>query len=261
MVQDGPHSWRQLSGPTVTLDKPTHGDPSLTLPEDAADGTTLEFQLTVTDQEGQSDSDTMIVTVAAAGTIRPTATAGPDLAGAPDDSVTLQGRGSTNPYGKWYQMTHLWTQMSGPAVTLSDPTKGDPSFTVPSDAAGGTTLEFQLTVTDKEDQSDSDTMTVTVTGDVPDTNAPPVFDAGPSAAFSMAENSPAGTSVGLPLTATDPDDDTLTYSLSGADAGSFDLNAATGQLTTKEGVTYDYEAKQTYAVTVTAEGPEGPSPP
>ena len=255
------HSWRQLSGPTVTLDKPTHGDPSFTLPADAADGTTLEFQLTVTDQEGQSDSDTMIVTVAAAGTIRPTATAGPDLTGAPGDSVTLQGRGSTNPYGKWYQMTHLWTQMSGPAVTLSDPTKGDPSFTVPSDAAGGTTLEFQLTVTDKEDQSDSDTMTVTVTvtGDVPDTNAPPVFDAGPSAAFNLPENTAAGENVGLPLTATDPDDDTLTYSLSGDDAGSFDLNAATGQLTTRESVTYDYESKPTYAVTVTAEDPEGAS--
>ena len=63
--------------------------------------------------------------------------------------------------------------------------------------------------------------------------------------------------MGLPLTATDPDDDTLTYTLSGADYGSFDLNAATGQLTTREGVSYDYETQAAYAVTVTAEDPEG----
>ena len=39
------------------------GDPRFTIPTDAADGTTLVFQLTVTDQEGQSDSDTVTVTV------------------------------------------------------------------------------------------------------------------------------------------------------------------------------------------------------
>ena len=91
------HAWTQLSGPTVTLDNPTHGEPSFTVPDDAADGTTLEFQLTVTDKEGESDSDTMVVTVAAPELVRPTACAGPDLAGAPGERVTLQGTCSANP--------------------------------------------------------------------------------------------------------------------------------------------------------------------
>ncbi len=156
------HAWTQVSGPTVTLSDPTRGDPAFTVPADTENGTTLEFRLTVTDKEGVSDSDTMTVTVATLETIRPTANAGPDLTGAPGESVTLQGRGSTNPYGKWYQMTHAWTQLSGPTVTLSDTTVGDPTFTIPADVADGTTLEFQLTVTDKEGQSDSDTVTATV---------------------------------------------------------------------------------------------------
>ncbi len=156
------HSWTQLSGPTVTLSDPTKGAPTFTIPADAAEGTTLEFQLTVTDKEGQSDSDTMIVTVAAPEAIRPTAKAGPDLTGAPGEIVTLQGTDSTNPYGAWWRMAHQWTQLSGPTVTLSDATVGNPSFTLPADAEVGTTLEFQLTVTDKEGETDSDTVTVTV---------------------------------------------------------------------------------------------------
>ncbi len=178
------YQWTQLSGPAVTLTHPRttqpagkFADPSFTIPADAAGGATLEFRLTVTDQEGQSDSDTMTVTVTGAEPepVRPTATAGPDLTGAPGESVTLQGKGSVNPYGRWHQMAHQWTQLSGPTVTLTHPRTtqpagkfADPSFTIPADAAGGTTLEFQLTVTDKEGQSDSDTVTVTVA-------APPPF--------------------------------------------------------------------------------------
>ncbi len=260
------HSWTQLSGPTVALDEPTHGDPAFTIPADAADGTTLEFRLAVMDEKGESDSDTMIVTVAPPETIQPTAKAGPDLTGAPGESVTLQGKGSRNPYGRWHQMAHQWTQLSGPLVTLTHPKTSqpaskfaDPSFTIPADAAGMVKLEFQLTVTDKEGVSDSDTMTVTVTGDVPDTNDPPVFDAGPSAAFSLSENTVTGENVGLPLTAQDPDNDVLTYSLSDTDAASFDIDAASGQLTTREGVIYDYETQQTYEVTVTASDGNGGS--
>ncbi len=67
-------------------------------------------------------------------------------------------------------MAHQWTQVSGPTVTLTHPKTfqpaanfGDPSFTIPADAAAGTKLEFQLTVTDKEGESHSDTVIVTVT--------------------------------------------------------------------------------------------------
>ena len=65
---------------------------------------------------------------------------------------------------------------------------------------------------------------------------------------SIAENTPAGANVGDPVAARDREDDTLTYSLRGADAESFDIDPATGQLLTKAPL--DYEAKDSYSVIV-----------
>ena len=59
--------------------------------------------------------------------------------------------------------------------------------------------------------------------------------------------------VGGTVAATDSDNDTLTYSLGGADASSFDFDSSNGQIETKTGVThnFDFEAvKKTYSVTV-----------
>ena len=41
--------------------------------------------------------------------------------------------------------------------------------------------------------------------------------------------------------ADDQDNDKLTYKLSGTNAAKFDIDASTGQIRTKAGVTYDYE--------------------
>ena len=72
---------------------------------------------------------------------------------------------------------------------------------------------------------------------------------GSGIARSVAENSPAGTLVGEPVTATDPNGDTLTYGMSGA--GEFTIEAATGQIVVAEGAVLDYEAVRSYTVTVT----------
>ena len=48
------------------------------------------------------------------------------------------------------------------------------------------------------------------------------------------------------MAATDTDDTLLAYTLAGTDAASFDINGSTGQLRTKAGVTYDFEAKSSY---------------
>ncbi len=250
------HAWTQRSGPTVTLDKPTHGDPSFTVPSGAADGTTLEFRLTVTDQEGASDSDTVVVTVAAPELVRPTANAGPDLTGAADESITLQGKGSVNPYGRWHQMTHQWTQLAGPTVTLSDPAKGDPSFTIPADAAGGTTLEFQLTVTDQEGQSDSDTMVVTVTGAEP---PPEPENTPPAAAIDAAQVTTAEAGETVALQGVGGDAETAAESLTFAwsqvggtpQVSIVSASAATASFTAPD-VTAQMEL--TFRLTVTDEG-------
>ena len=87
-------------------------------------------------------------------------------------------------------------------------------------------------------------------------NRPPVFSV-PSAERSVAENTAPAAAIGSPVTATDPDGDALTYALSGADAGSFSLDAASGQLRVLAAL--DYEARVSYAVTVEATDPHGAS--
>ena len=102
----------------------------------------------------------------------------------------------------------------------------------------------------------SDVIAVDITlTDVPE---PPSFDAD-TASRSLAEFSPAGTAMGEPFTAADPEGDTLTYSLEGADAASFRIDAATGQLYTVDRVDYDYTVKSTYAVVVRADDGNGGS--
>ena len=83
----------------------------------------------------------------------------------------------------------------------------------------------------------------------PKVNHAPIFTEGSSTTRSIPENTPAGRNIGGPVTATDEDEDTLIYSLSGADAASFGIVSATGQLQTRAPL--DYEKKNTYAVTVT----------
>ncbi len=61
--------------------------------------------------------------------------------------------------------------------------------------------------------------------------------------------------VGAVVTATDPNGDTMTYSLGGADMGSFSINQVTGQITVKAATKLNLEAKPTYMVTVTATDP------
>ena len=85
------------------------------------------------------------------------------------------------------------------------------------------------------------------------TNAAPVFSAD-SAARTLPENSGAGVDVaGGVIAATDSDsDDILTYTLTGTDAGSFEIDS-NGQMKTKTGVTHDFNfeaAKNSYSVTV-----------
>ena len=64
------------------------------------------------------------------------------------------------------------------------------------------------------------------------------------------ENTGAGQNVGSPVSARDDDGNSLTYSLSGPDAASFDINRSSGLIRTRSGVTYDYESKSSYSVTV-----------
>ena len=92
----------------------------------------------------------------------------------------------------------------------------------------------------------------------------PVFDPKPTSR-SVPENYATGDNYGTPVvnypnvgavvTATDPNGDTLTYSLGGTDAGSFDINQMSGQILVETATELDLETKATYMVTVTATDP------
>ena len=91
------------------------------------------------------------------------------------------------------------------------------------------------------------TLTITRDGSAL-SNRPPAFTEGASTTRSVSENTAAGASIGLPVRATDPNGDRLTYSLSGTDAASFGIVASSGQLQTRSAL--NYETKNSYALTM-----------
>ena len=81
------------------------------------------------------------------------------------------------------------------------------------------------------------------------TNSTPSFTDGSHTTRTVAENTTKGVNIGKPVAATDTDNDALTYTLSGPDAASFDIDNTTGQLKTNTDL--DYETKNRYTVTIT----------
>ena len=118
----------------------------------------------------------------------------------------------------------------------------------------GTYLQITASYSDRRGSGKSASA---VTAQITTNNAEPAFSA-MTATRTLPENSAPETAVGAPVSAMDSDTndmrnprDTLTYSLSGTDAGSFTFDSTTGQIKTRAGVTYNFEAtKNSYSVTV-----------
>ncbi len=77
----------------------------------------------------------------------------------------------------------------------------------------------------------------------------PEFTEGDTATRTIAEDAAVGVDIGTPVTATDADSETLTYTLSGPGAGAFGIDSDTGQLRTNAPL--DYGTQPTYTVTIT----------
>lgn len=145
--------WRQISGPPVTLSRTDVTSPGFV----ATTVATLVFELTVTDERGLSDTDSVTVSVSSPDNNPPVANAGPDQVVRTGQVVVLDGSASSDPDGQ--PLTYAWTQTGGTAVILSNPAVAQPTFTAP--AAGGT-LTFELTVTDSLGGTATDDVTITV---------------------------------------------------------------------------------------------------
>ena len=154
--------WNQVSGIPVDLNDATVPNPIFDAPTTTSSGEALEFLLTVTNAEGMTDSDTVIVNIDAGGVLMPTAVASNDV----DDSgksiegttVTLDASGSYA-NGEATLTSCSWKQVSGPMAPLSDPSAITPTFVCPATEVE-TTLVFELTVTDSNNMESTERTTV-----------------------------------------------------------------------------------------------------
>ncbi len=170
--------WTKVSGPSATLTGTAQ--PTLQLSNLVA-GTYI-FRLTVTDDDGASDSDDVQVTVNEQVVNQPpTANAGPDITiQAPLSTTNLVGQGS-DPDGT--VLTYLWTQTSGVAATITNPAL--PTASISGLLPG--VYVFNLEVTDEDGASDNDQVTVTVLAEI--ANQAPVANAGPDRTITLPTNS------------------------------------------------------------------------
>jgi ribosomal protein L14 len=144
------YSWVQTAGPGVTLSSTNMATASFTAPFTSE---TLTFRITVMDNQGATDTDSVNVVV----NNHPTVSAGPDQPVSPNASVTLRGS-ATDADGSI--VSYLWVQTAGPSVTLTDANTATAGFTAPGMSE---TLTFQLTVADNEGASSVDTVNIVVT--------------------------------------------------------------------------------------------------
>ena len=155
------YHWRQIEGPEVTLSDANSVNPTF-LPEPESQ---YRFELVVSDNMYQSEPDEVLIVVH---NMPPVANAGLNqLIKTMPLVITLNGTGSYDPFDD--SLLYNWTQISGPAVTLSNPNAVEPNF-VPTEYG---VYEFELVVNDGQFDSNPDNVTIIL-----DNGFFPVADAG-----------------------------------------------------------------------------------
>ena len=157
------YEWKQIEGDAVQLSDTLAAAPTF---QASVTEQALVFDLTVTDAKGLTSTDSCIVNVSEQNE-PPTSLAGSDMLVASSQTVRLDGSGSMD---DGENLSYSWIQMEGPTVALLDPTSPTPEFTSPTEVGPeGTSLTFQLTVTDQGGLKDTDSCIVNVTSQ----NQPP----------------------------------------------------------------------------------------
>ena len=156
------YNWEQIDGSMVELTDADTETPFFTAPEPTDGGLTLRFRLTVADDEGSEDEDTVTVTVSPAANVAPVAMADADRTVVEEgDTVTLDAAGSSDPDG--FIDGYQWRPIgAGPEIALSDPHGRMTTFVAPSVDVGGAMIEVELTVADNEGLTDVDAVDVAV---------------------------------------------------------------------------------------------------
>lgn len=161
------YAWTQISGPGG-LSTPDANVVNPTL--NGLQAGVYVFKLTVTDNQGAVDADTVQMTINPLPNQLPVANAGNDQVLAGSSSTTLDGSASYDPDGNIAQFN--WAQTGGAGgVTIS----GNVAKPVVSGLVPGIYM-FKLTVTDNRGGTAEDSVQVTV--NAPPPNQPPVANAG-----------------------------------------------------------------------------------
>ena len=196
------YKWEQVSGTGVTLSPPSgfSSNPVATFIAPAV-GTTLTFRLTVSDGDFEVPKEVNIVVVE--NNHPPVADAGQDQT-VPEGALADLNGSAFDPDSDT-PLTFSWEQTAGPGVTLmsESPDNSHMSFVAPTFGGQGGSLRFKVIVTDPHNASGTDEVTVNVYP-----NRPPVPEAGGQQTVNE------GTTVGLNGSATDLDNNQLTYTWS-----------------------------------------------
>ena len=203
------------------------------------DSYTVTITATSTGDFGTGNSRTFTIDVSGLPDSPPSVDAGPDQTVPEGDTVTLNGTATGSDTGD--ALTYLWSHDS-PAlpISLADPNSLDTTFMAP-DVPANTTVTFTLSATDQSNATASDTVDIFIVH----RNAPPSVEAGPDQTVTE------GQAVTLSGTATDPDNDALTYLWSqdpAAPAIAFDNATAISTIFTVPQV----DANATLTLTLTA---------
>ena len=151
------YQWTELTDYAVALSNPAGATTTFRAPSGGAAGITLRFRLVVTDNGGLTAEDTVSIAVRPA-TLPPGPGTGEPFDFREGENVTL----TVSPSEDFGTVTsHRWTQISGTAVTLSDPNASRPTF-VPGPETAGQTLAFEATLTNARGQTQAATIRIRV---------------------------------------------------------------------------------------------------
>lgn len=155
------YQWVQISGNAdAVIDEPTNVDTAF---NNLSEGTYV-FQVTVTDDDGATATDTVTIIVNPIVVVEnnpPVSNAGLDQS-VDANNVSLSGSGSTDSDGTITD--YLWTQISGNANAIIT-TPNSINTTITNLAQGS--YVFQLEVTDNDGATDTDLITIQVTAEQP----------------------------------------------------------------------------------------------
>lgn len=150
------YSWTQTSGESVTLQNADSSSATFQAPEVMTDEQ-LIFELTVTDDDGASATDSVQITILNVTTANqlPTANSGESQEAQESTIVTLDGSASSDSDGSI--TSYIWEQINNgaPILTISNATNAIASVELP-ELASNVEFAFRLTVTDNDGGTSQD---------------------------------------------------------------------------------------------------------